>query len=110
MRIVSLVPSATELLFALGLGDDIVAVTHECDYPPSAPTLPHVTRNRLPEGLTPAEIDAAVKDRVQAGESIYELDTSMLHELQPNLIMTQALCQVCAVSLDDVRGLAEEIE
>ena len=110
MRIVSLVPSATEMLFALGLGDDIVAVTHECDYPPQATTLPRVTRDKLPAGLTPAQIDAAVKKRTLRGESIYELDTRTLHELQPDLIVTQALCQVCAVSYDDVRNIAEEID
>jgi iron complex transport system substrate-binding protein len=110
MRIVSLVPSATEMLFALGLGDDVVAVTHECDYPPAATTLPKVTRDRLPAGLTSAEIDAAVKERTLAGESIYELDTEVLHELAPELIVTQALCQVCAVSYDDVREIAEEID
>jgi iron complex transport system substrate-binding protein len=110
MRIVSLVPSSTEMLFALGLGDDIVAVTHECDYPPEATRLPRVTRDKLPEGLSPAEIDAAVKERTLNGESIYELDTDLLHELQPDLIVTQALCKVCAVSYDDVREIAEEID
>jgi iron complex transport system substrate-binding protein len=110
MRIVSLVPSATEMLFALGLGDDIVAVTHECDYPPQATTLPRVTRDKLPAGLSAAEIDAAVKERTLAGEPIYELDIERLHELQPDLIVTQALCKVCAVSYDDVREIAEEID
>ena len=110
MRIVSLVPSATEMLFALGLGDDVVAVTHECDYPPAAVELPRVTRDRLPPGLTPAQIDAAVKERTLAGESIYELDTELMHELAPDLIVTQALCKVCAVSADDVREIAEEID
>jgi iron complex transport system substrate-binding protein len=110
MRIVSLVPSATEMVFALGLGDDVVAVTHECDYPAEVTTLPRVTRDKLPAGLTPAQIDAAVKERTLNGESIYELDTEMLHDLQPDLIVTQALCQVCAVSYDDVREIAEEID
>ena len=110
MRIVSLVPSATEMLFALGLMDEVVAVTHECDYPPAAATLPRVTRDRLPAGLTTAQIDAAVKERTLKGESIYELDTALLHELQPDLIITQALCKVCAVSVDDVRAVAEEID
>ncbi|HET9074411.1 MAG TPA: cobalamin-binding protein [Solirubrobacteraceae bacterium] len=110
MRIVSLVPSATEMLFALGLGDDVVGVTHECDYPPAARERTKVTRDRLPPGLSAAEIDAAVKARTLAGESIYELDSEMLHELEPELIVTQALCAVCAVSFDDVRTLAEEIE
>jgi iron complex transport system substrate-binding protein len=110
MRIVSLVPSATELLFALGLGPELVAVTHECDYPAAAQELPKVTRDVLPPGLSSAEIDAAVKERTLAGESIYELDAEALHELAPDLIVTQALCSVCAVSYDDVRAIADEID
>ena len=110
MRIVSLVPSATEMLFALGLGDDIVGVTHECDFPARAQELPKITRDVLPAGLSAAQIDAAVKERTLAGESIYELDTGALHDLEPDLIVTQALCSVCAVSYDDVRAVAEEID
>ncbi len=110
MRIVSLVPSATEMLFALGLGPDLIAVTHECDYPPAARELPRVTRDVLPAGLSSSEIDAAVKERTLAGESIYELDTETLQDLRPDLIVTQALCSVCAVSYDDVRSLADEID
>ena len=110
MRIVSLVPSATEMLFALGLGPDLVAVTHECDYPAAARELPKVTRDMLPTGLNAAEIDAAVKERTLAGESIYALDADALHDLAPDLIVTQALCSVCAVSYDDVRAIAEEID
>jgi iron complex transport system substrate-binding protein len=110
MRIISLVPSATEMLFALGLGNDVIAVTHECDYPEAARELPRVTRDTLPGGLSSAEIDAAVKERTLAGESIYELDTELLMDLRPDLIVTQALCSVCAVSFDDVRQIAEEIE
>jgi iron complex transport system substrate-binding protein len=110
MRIVSLIPSATEMLFALGLGSDLIAVTHECDYPEAALELPRVTRDMLPPGLTAAEIDVAVKARTLAGESIYELDTEMLHDLGPDLIVTQALCSVCAVSYDDVRAVAQEID
>ncbi len=110
MRIVSLVPSATEMLFALGLGPDVVGVTHECDYPPEAQDLRKVTRDLLPPGLSAAEIDAAVKERTLAGESIYALDAEALHELAPDLIVTQALCSVCAVSYDDVRAVAEEID
>jgi iron complex transport system substrate-binding protein len=109
MRIVSLVPSATELLFALGLGPEVVAVTHECDYPTAALDLPHVTRDVLPAGLSSAQIDAAVKERTLAGESIYELDEGALRELEPDLIVTQSLCSVCAVSEDDVRAIAEQI-
>ena len=110
MRIVSLVPSATEMLFALGLGADVVAVTHECDFPPEADELPKVTRNALPAGLSSGEIDAAVKERTLEGQSIYELDTELLASLEPDLIVTQALCAVCAVSYDDVRRLAEELD
>ncbi|HEX3690698.1 MAG TPA: cobalamin-binding protein [Solirubrobacteraceae bacterium] len=110
MRIISLVPSATEMLFALGLGEDVVGVTHECDYPDAAHALRKVTRDVLPAGLSAAEIDAAVKERTLAGESIYVLDAEALHELEPDLIVTQALCAVCAVSYDDVRAVAEEIE
>jgi iron complex transport system substrate-binding protein len=110
MRIVSLVPSATEMLFALGLGPDLIAVTHECDYPPAAQELPTVTRDVLPAGMSAADIDAAVKERTLAGQSIYELDTEALRDLRPDLIVTQALCAVCAVSYDDVRAIAEEID
>ncbi|HEX5147144.1 MAG TPA: cobalamin-binding protein [Conexibacter sp.] len=110
MRIVSLVPSATEMLFALGLGDEVVAVTHECDYPPEALRLPHVTRDTLPPGLGPGQIDAAVRARTDHGEPIYELDEDALRALAPDLIVTQALCAVCAVSYDDVRAIAERID
>jgi iron complex transport system substrate-binding protein len=110
VRIVSLIPSATETLFALGLGSDVIAVTHECDYPPEVLELPKVTRDVLEPGLSPREIDAAVKERTLAGESIYELDHELLHDLRPDLIVTQELCAVCAVSYDDVRAIAEEIE
>jgi iron complex transport system substrate-binding protein len=110
VRIVSLVPSATEMLFALGLGSDLIAVTHECDFPPVVEELPKVTRDVLPPGLSAAEIDAAVKERTLNGESIYELDVEQLHDLRPDLIVTQALCSVCAVSYDDVRTIAEELE
>ena len=110
MRIVSLVPHATELLFALGLGDRVVGVTHECDYPPAALDLPQITRDALPAGLTSAQIDAAVRERTQAGGSIYELDEALLAELEPDLIVTQELCPVCAVSYEDVLVAAEKIK
>ena len=110
MRIVSLVPHATELLFALGLGDDVVGVTHECDFPPAAAGLPHVTSDELPPGLTSAQIDAAVRERTQAGEAIYGLDEELLRELEPDLIVTQELCPVCAVSYDEVVAVAERID
>lgn len=109
MRIVSLVPHATELLFALGLGEDIVGVTHECDYPELALEIQPVTRDVLPAGLSAAEIDAAVRERSEQGASIYELDEELVAELEPDLIVTQALCHVCAVSHDAVRALAETL-
>jgi iron complex transport system substrate-binding protein len=109
VRIVSLVPHATELLFALGLGPDVVGVTHECDYPLEATDLPAVTRNVLPDGLAPGDIDRAVRERTAAGESIYALDEELVRELEPDLIVTQALCHVCAVSVDEVQALAQSL-
>jgi iron complex transport system substrate-binding protein len=109
MRIVSLVPHATELLFALGLGADVVGVTHECDYPPAALRLRHVTRDVLPAGLDAGEIDAAVRERTLAGDAIYELDREALAALEPELIVTQALCPVCAVSYDEVAEVAKTL-
>jgi iron complex transport system substrate-binding protein len=109
VRIVSLVPHATELLFALGLGDDIVGVTHECDYPEAAGDIQPVTQNVLPEGLSAREIDAAVRERTDAGASIYALDEELVGELEPDLIVTQALCHVCAVSHDEVQALAARL-
>jgi iron complex transport system substrate-binding protein len=109
VRIASLVPSSTELLFALGVGHSVVAVTHECDYPPEAEDLPHLTRSVIPEGLSAAEIDDAVRERTSRGEALYELDRDVLEELGVDLIVTQAVCEVCAVSFDDVRAIAEEL-
>jgi iron complex transport system substrate-binding protein len=109
MRIASLVPSATEMLFALGLGDRVAAVTHECDYPPGTEQLPHLTRSVIPEHLEAAEIDAAVRERTSRGEALYELDAEALEELDVDLIVTQAVCAVCAVSFDDVRAVAERL-
>lgn len=106
MRIASLVPSATEMLYALGLGDSVVAVTHECDYPLEARSLPHLTRTVLPEGLSAAEIDRQVKARVAEGRALYELDEELLTALAPDLIVTQAVCAVCAVSFEDVVKIA----
>jgi iron complex transport system substrate-binding protein len=109
MRIASLVPSATELLFALGLGDEVVAVTHECDFPPEATTKPQLTRSVVPDGLNAGDIDAAVRERTSRGEALYELDKFELQELAVDLIVTQAVCEVCAVSFEDVRSLAEQL-
>ncbi len=109
MRIASLVPSATEMLFALGLGESVVGVTHECDYPPAATELPHLTATVLPEGLSAGEIDAAVKQIVGAGEALYSLDEEALAGLAPDLIVTQAVCDVCAVSFEDVVEVAARL-
>jgi iron complex transport system substrate-binding protein len=106
MRIASLVPHATELLFALGLGNEVVAVTHECDWPPEAEELPTLTRDALSSGLTAAEIDQAVRARTLEGLAIYELDEQALADAEPDLILTQALCPVCAVSYEEVTEIA----
>jgi iron complex transport system substrate-binding protein len=110
MRIVSLVPHATELLYALGLGDSVVGVTHECDYPPATADVPRITRDVLPPGLSAAEIDAAVRERTEKGEAIYILDEEKLAELEPDLIVTQELCPVCAVSYEEVRDAAKKLD
>ena len=110
MRIVSLVPSATELLFALGVGAEVTAVTHECDHPAAALELPKVTRDLIGPGLAPDEIDRAVRELTEQGRAIYELDEPALRRLAPDLIVTQALCAVCAVSIDDVRAVAARLD
>jgi iron complex transport system substrate-binding protein len=110
VRIVSLVPSATEMLFALGAGDDVVGVTHECDFPDEARLRPRVTGDLLPPGLEAREIDEAVRSLTEEGRAIYELDVEALHRLRPDLIVTQSLCAVCAVSVDDVRAVAEDLD
>lgn len=103
LRIVSFLPSATEMAFALGLGDQLVGVTHECDYPPAAKTKPVVVRAALPmETMSPREIDAAVAARIGAGQSLYEVDERLLARLAPTHILTQALCQVCAPSGNEI--------
>jgi iron complex transport system substrate-binding protein len=109
MRIVSLLPSATEILFALGVGDDVVGVTHECDYPPDARKKPHLTRSSLPAGLTSAEIDRHVRTNVHSGSSLYALDADLLERLAPDLIVTQELCAVCAVSYEIVADAAKRL-
>jgi iron complex transport system substrate-binding protein len=109
VRIVSLVPSATELCFALGLDEEVVGVTHECDWPPEVEDLPRVTRDVLPANLAPGEIDAAVRERTLRGEAIYSLDEDGLRELEPDLILTQAVCSVCAVAYEDVVALAQTL-
>jgi len=101
MRIVSLLPGATELVCALGLEDHLVGVSHECDFPPEVvAALPRLTRSTLPEGLTdPAAIDAAVREKARRGEPLYVIDEEQLAALAPDLVLTQALCEVCAVPM-----------
>jgi iron complex transport system substrate-binding protein len=102
MRIVSLLPSATEILFALGFDKEVVGVSHECDFPPQARTKRVVIHSRLPHDAPPLEIDRLVREYVSRGESLYSVDAEALAELAPDLIITQDLCQVCAASPDDL--------
>jgi iron complex transport system substrate-binding protein len=102
MRVVSLLPSATETLFALGFDKEIVGVSHECDFPAEARTKRVVIHSRLPHDAPPAEIDRLVREYVSRGESLYSVDAAALEELTPDLIITQDLCQVCAASPDDL--------
>src|SRR6267378_1217414 len=102
MRIVSLLPSATEILFALGFDREIVGVSHECNFPPKARTKTVVIHSRLPHDASPAEIDRLVSEYVHRGESLYAVDAEMLESLAPDLIVTQDLCHVCAASPDDL--------
>ena len=97
------------MLFELGLGGQVVAVTHECDWPPEASSLPHLTRSVIPGGLPPADIDRVVRETVASGRPLYELDRDRLAELDPDLIVTQAVCEVCAVSFDDVVAVASTL-
>lgn len=102
MRIVSLLPSATEMLFALGLDREIVGVSHECDYPPQARDRRVVIHSRIPADASAEEIDRLVREYVSRGESLYSVDAQVLEELAPDLIITQDLCHVCAASPDDL--------
>jgi iron complex transport system substrate-binding protein len=103
LRVVSLLPSATETLFALGLGDQLVAVTHECDYPPEAARLPIVTRSTLGlAGKDSGGIEAAVSLAAAEGRSLYEVDTAAIRKLRPDLVIAQDVCRVCAVTADQV--------
>ena len=109
MRIVSLLPSATETLFALGLHDEIVGVSHECDYPAEALTKRRVVTSRIPKDISPAEIDRIVREHVERGESIYAVDKDLLEELKPDLIVTQDLCHVCAATPEELGAVLAQI-
>ena len=111
MRIVSLLPSATEIVFALGLGDELVGVTHECDWPPEAADIPVVTRSTHDlASLSSREIDRLVGASIHGGSSLYELDEVALEAAAPDLILTQELCAVCAVSYRQVNEVARAID
>ena len=124
MKIVSLLPSATEIVYALGLGDDLIGVTDECDFPPDAVTKPVVSRSALPQGrpLTSREIDAAVRARVgnsardgatddanDGAGTIYVLDRELLRRERPDVILTQDLCRVCAVPSGQVQRALDQL-
>ena len=107
MKIWSLLPSATEILFALGLDDEITGVTHECDYPPQASTKPRVTFSYVDSSRDSGEIDRQVTERFRSGMELYGIDDEQLHSNPPDLIVTQDLCPVCAVSPSDFEGHME---
>lgn len=110
MRIVSLLPSATEIVFALGEGSLLVGVTHECDYPSATSRIPKVTRSCVPSGVSSREIDSAVSNTLDSSGTLYELDLPLLEDLRPDLILTQRLCDVCAVSYDRVQEAAKGLK
>jgi iron complex transport system substrate-binding protein len=105
MRIVSLLPSATEMLFALGLDQQIVGVSHECDFPPAARSKTVVIHSRIPKEASPLEIDRLVREFSARGESVYSVDAEALRRLRPDLIITQDLCHVCAASPEDLAAI-----
>lgn len=102
MKIVSLLPSATELLGVLGLEDSLVAISHECDTPRSVLHLPHATGSRIPAGLSQAEINAMVAESIANGEPLYTVNAALIRELAPDLVVTQGICDVCAVTPDTI--------
>ncbi len=103
MRICSLLPSATEIVFRLGMGNSLVGVSHECDYPEPARHIPKVIRSKIPAGISSEQMDAMVSSTLTTEGTLYELDLPLLEKLQPDLILTQRLCDVCAVSYDRVQ-------
>lgn len=111
MKIASLLPSATEIVYALGLGDSLIGVTDECDFPPAAVTKPVISRSALSQGhlQTPREIDDAVRAKVGAQQPLFQLDVDLLRREQPDVILTQDLCRVCAVPSGQVQQALEQI-
>ena len=111
MRVVSLLPSATEIVFGLGAGDELVGRSPECDYPPEARDVPVVSRNLIdPAVLSSHEIDRAVASHLGDGGSLYHVDEAALQAARPDVILTQALCEVCAASLNDVKAVASKLD
>jgi iron complex transport system substrate-binding protein len=109
-RIISFLPSATEMAYALGLGDELMGITHECDYPPEIRDKPIVVRNVLPvEEMNQREIDTAITKRLRSGLSLYHVDEVRIREIAPDLILTQDLCQVCAPSGNEVAQLLHSL-
>jgi iron complex transport system substrate-binding protein len=110
MRVASLLASSTEILYGLGLGESVVAVSHECDYPDAVRTKPRVTFARVNAGAPSSTIDEEVQRRVREGRPLYEIDVQRLKALRPDLIVTQSQCDVCAVSLDEVQRTVDLVE
>jgi len=110
MKICSLLPSATEILFALGLGDQVVGVSHECDFPPEARTKPVVIKSRVSHGAGAGDIDRQVREFLARGESLYSVDLDLLRSIEPDLIVTQDLCHVCAATPDDLAAALARFE
>lgn len=110
MRIVSLLPAATETVALLGREDALVGVTHECDWPPSVRTLGRVTRSAIDGTMAPGVVDRVVREARARGEALFELDAARIRELAPDVILTQAVCDVCAVSDTDVRAIAASMD
>jgi iron complex transport system substrate-binding protein len=109
MRIVSLLPSATEIVCGLGLRDQLVGVTHECDYPANVMGLPKVTTTLIPKDATSLQIDALVRERLKTEKALYSLNLAVLESVQPDLIVTQSLCDVCAVAESEVQAAVRSL-
>ncbi|MEM7560234.1 MAG: cobalamin-binding protein, partial [Planctomycetota bacterium] len=109
MRVVSFLPCATEIACVAGLEEALVGISHECDYPASLQMLPHVTSSKVAEAESSQAVDAQVRDLMASGKSLYAIDREALKQLEPDLVLTQGLCDVCAVSEDDVRQVLDNI-
>ena len=110
MKICSLLPSATEILFALGLGDQVAGVSHECDFPPEARSKPVLIKSRISHTESAAAIDRQVREFLERGESLYSVDFEKLRAIEPDLIVTQDLCHVCAATPDDLGAALAHLE